>query len=78
MEISRKIESFSEKSRVPNVVAAIDRSHIPIKARKENHEDYFNRKHCYSYLMQGIVVSSGLFLAELHARKAHAWAEPHC
>ena len=62
-EISRKIEGFSEKSRVPNVVAAIDGSHIPIKARKENQADYFNRKHFYSYLMQGIVVSSGLFLS---------------
>ena len=48
VEISRKIEGFSEKSKVPNVVAAIDGSHIPIKARKENHEDYFNRKF-YSY-----------------------------
>ena len=62
-EISRKIEGFSEKSKVPNVVAAIDGSHIPIKAPKENHEDYFNRKHFYSYLVQGIVDSSGLFLS---------------
>ena len=61
-EISRKIEGFSEKSKVLNVVAAIDGSHIPIKAPKENHEDYFNRKHFYSYLVQGIVDSSGLFL----------------
>ena len=62
-EISRKIEGFSEKSKVPNVVAAIDGSQIPIKAPKENHEDYFNRKHLYSYLVQGIVDSSGLFLS---------------
>ena len=62
-ERSRKIEGFSEKSKVPNVVAAIDGSHIPIKAPKENHEDYFNRKHFYSYLVQGIVDSSGLFLS---------------
>ena len=44
-EISRKIEGFSEKSKVPNVVAVIDGSHIPIKAPKENHKDYFNWKH---------------------------------
>ena len=56
-EISRKIEGFSEKSKVANVVAAIDRSHIPVKAPKENHGDYFNRKHFYSYLVQGIVDS---------------------
>ena len=61
-EIGRKIEGFSEKSKFPNVVAAIDGSHIPIKAPKENHgEDYFNRKHFYSFLVQGIVDSSGLF-----------------
>ena len=40
---SRKIEGFTEKSKVPNVVAAIDGSHIPIKTPKENHKDYFNR-----------------------------------
>ena len=61
-EISREIEGFTEKSKVPNVVAAIDGGHIPIKAPKENHEDYCNRKHFYSYLVQGIVDSSGLFL----------------
>ena len=62
MEISRKIKGFSEKSKVPNVVAAIDRSHIPIKVPKENHKDYFKRKHFYSYLVQEIVDSSRLFL----------------
>ena len=62
-EIGRKIEDFSEKCTFPNVVAAIDGSHIPIKAPKENHEDYFNRKHFYSYLVQGIVDSSGIFLS---------------
>ena len=54
-EKGRKVEGFSEKSKFPNVVAAIDGSHIPIKAPKDNHEDYFNRKHFYSFLVQGIV-----------------------
>ena len=27
-----------------------------------NHEDYFNRKHFYSYVMQGVVDSAGLYL----------------
>ena len=35
----------------PNVVGAVDGSNIPIKAPKENHEDYVNRKHFYSYLV---------------------------
>ena len=44
-EISRKIEGFTENSKVPNVVAAIDGGHIPIKAPKENREDY-----CYTVI----------------------------
>ena len=62
-EIGRKFEGFSEKSKFPNVVAATDGSNIPIKAPKENHEDYFNRKNFCSYLVQGIVDSSRLFLS---------------
>ncbi|CAH3114417.1 unnamed protein product [Pocillopora meandrina] len=60
-EISRKIKVISEKSKVPNVVAAIDGSHIPIKAPKENHEDYFNWKHFYSYLVQGLLTRRDSF-----------------
>ena len=44
-----------------NVVAAIDRSNIPIKAPKENHEKYFNQKHFYSYLVQGILTPRDSF-----------------
>ena len=62
-EISQKIRGFNRKSKIPNVVAAIDGSHIPIAVPKVNHEDYFNRKHFYSVLVQGIVDSSGLFLS---------------
>lgn len=62
-ELTKLIEGFSEKSKIPNVVAAIDGSHIPIKAPTINHEDYFNRKHFYSYLVQGVVDSTGLFLS---------------
>lgn len=62
-EIAKKIEGFSEISKVPNVVAAIDGSHIPIKKPCINHEDYFNRKHFYSYLVQGVVDADGLFLS---------------
>ena len=61
-DMGRKIEGFSEKSKFPKVVAAIDGSHIPIKAPKENHDDFFNQKHFYSFLVQGLVDSSGLFL----------------
>ena len=51
------------KSRVQNVVAAIDGSHIPIKAPLINHEDYSNRKHFYSCFVQEVVDYTGLFLS---------------
>ena len=62
-DVIKKVQGFSMKSKVPNVVAAIDGSHIPIKAPLINHEDYFNRKHFYSCLVQGVVDYTGLFLS---------------
>ena len=59
----KKIEGFSQISKIPNVVAAIDGTHTPIKAPLNNHEDYFNRKHFYSYVMQAVVDSHGLYLS---------------
>ncbi|XP_068757488.1 uncharacterized protein [Montipora capricornis] len=59
----KKIEGFSQISKIPNVVATIDGTHIPIKVPQHNHEDYFNRKHFYSYVMQAVVDSHGLYLS---------------
>ena len=49
------------KSKIPNVVATIDGSHIPIKVPSVNHGDCFNCKHFYSFLLQGVVDYTGLF-----------------
>ena len=46
-----------------NVVGAIDGTHIPIRTPKINHEDYFNCKHYYSFVAQGIVDASGSYLS---------------
>jgi len=62
-DVRKVIDSFSEKTVIPNVVGAVDGSHIPIKAPAINHEDYFNRKHFYSYVVQGVVDSSGLYMS---------------
>ena len=59
----KKIEGFSQIRKISNVVAAIDGTHIPIKAPLNNHEDYFNRKHFYSYVIQAVVDSHGLYLS---------------
>ena len=60
--VREKIQDFREESTFPNVVGALDGTHIPIRAPKENHEDYFNRKHYYSFIVQGIVDASGTYL----------------
>ena len=44
------------------MVAAIDGSHIPMKAPKFNHKDYFNRKHFYRLVVPVVVDSDGLYL----------------
>ena len=62
-QVREKIQDFREKSTFPNVVGTIDGTHIPIRAPKENHEDYFNRKHYYSFIVQGIVDASGAYLS---------------
>ena len=62
-EIAKEIKGFNNKRKLPNVVGAIDGSHVPIKAPKINHEEYFNGKHFYSSLVQGIVDASGLYLS---------------
>ena len=62
-EIAKKIEGFNNKSKLPNVAGTIDGSYVPIKAPKIDHEDYFNWKHFYSFLVQGIVDASGLYLS---------------
>lgn len=56
------MQDFREKSTFPNVVGAIDGTHIQIRALKENHEDYFNHKHYYSFIVQGVVDVSGAYL----------------
>ena len=45
-----KINGFSEGSKIPHIAGVVYGSHVPIKAPKTNHEDYFNRKHFYSYV----------------------------
>ena len=55
----RRVESIAG---FPNVVGAIDCSHITIKAPQVNHEDYFNRKQNYSSNLQGLVSATRKFI----------------
>ncbi|CAG8640592.1 7934_t:CDS:2, partial [Paraglomus occultum] len=58
-ELQRVIEGFAPpelRSRIPNVIGAIDGSHIPIsQPRIEYHQRYINRKGFYSVVLMAIV-----------------------
>ena len=56
------MSKFEEDYEIPQILGAIDGSHIRIIAPSENHEDYFNRKRYHSVNLQAIVDSSLLFL----------------
>ena len=61
-EKKNSIDSFAGRSSLPNVIAAIDGTHIRIKAPKENQEDYFSRYHQYDVVCQGVVDGHTRFL----------------
>ena len=60
-----KINGFSERKKNPNIAGADDGTYVPIRAPKTNRKDYFNVKHFYSYILQGVVNCKGLFLSVL-------------
>ena len=54
-ELKAVVEAFSNKWGFPQCVGAIDGSHIPIIAPKDNATDYFNRKKFHSIVLQALV-----------------------
>ena len=58
----RAIEEFQEISCFPQVVGAIDGSHIPIIAPKNDPNDYYNRKQFHSIVLQGVADAEGRFI----------------
>jgi hypothetical protein len=61
---NEKIEIANNFSRygLPNIIGAIDGSHIPIKKPTENGIDYFNRKKYYSMVLQAVCRHDLIFL----------------
>lgn len=53
------IEAFKKVSSFPQVVGAIDGSHIPIAAPNEYANDYYNRKQFHSVVLQGVADAKG-------------------
>ena len=56
-EVTELTDKFIDRSRIPQVVGAVDRTRIEIKAPKENPDDYYNRKGYRSVLLQGVADS---------------------
>jgi len=62
LEINRITNGFERIGKIPNVIGAIDGSHIPIKAPHLFPVDYFNRKGFYSIVLQAVVDYKKKFL----------------
>ena len=54
VETRKAIQAFQEISSFSQVVGAIDGSHIPIIAPKNDANDYYNRKQFHSIVLQGV------------------------
>lgn len=61
-EIAQNMATMEAKTKMPGILGCIDGSHIRIKAPVSNKEDYFNRKHSYSILLQGVVNTKKKFI----------------
>lgn len=61
-EVKETINRFEEKVNFPQVVGAIDGTHVEIKAPLVNPADYFNRKQKYSIVTQAVVDSRLMFM----------------
>ena len=62
LEINEVTSGFKRIGSIPNVIGAIDGSHIPIKAPHLFSVDYFNRKGFYSIVLQAVVDYKKKFL----------------
>ena len=56
------IETFTDKSRLPNIVGAIDGTHIKIISPRDSAVDYFGRNQQHDFIIQAVADGKGLFL----------------
>lgn len=61
-ETRAAIETFQDLSDLPNIVGAIDGSHVRIKAPKDSPVDYFSRYQQHDFIIQVVVNGQKLFL----------------
>ena len=56
------IQTFTDKSRLPNIVGAIDGTHIKIISPRDSAVDYFSRNQQHDFIIQAVADGKGLFL----------------
>ena len=61
-ETTASIGTFKDLSRLPNIVGAIDGTHIPINAPYESAVDYFSRYQHHDFGIQAVADGALLFL----------------
>ena len=61
-ETRQSIQEFQDISCFPQVVGALDGSHIAIRVPKEDPNEYVNRKRFHSIVLQGVAGANGKFL----------------
>ena len=61
-EVSSSIATFADLTNLPNVVGAIDGSHIRIKAPNDSAPDYFSRYQQHDFIIQAIVDGKKMFM----------------
>lgn len=62
MEALECAKLFEEKCRLPNIIGAIDGTHIPILPPGDGYRDYINRKEWASFILQAVVGPTYQFL----------------
>ena len=61
-EVNASIATFAELTYLPNVVGAIDGSHIRVKAPNDSAPDYFSRYQQHDFIIQAIVDGKKIFM----------------
>ena len=61
--LSRNARYFENRSLIPNIIGAIDGSHIRVAPPKRNEQSYFNRKSFHSVILQAVCDPRGYFMS---------------
>jgi len=64
-ELGNVMNKFELKYGLPQVAGVTDGSHVKIKAPQEDHKAYYNRKQCYSIVLQGATDSGSVHDARI-------------